>query len=119
MTDSHDLELLKKLNQDYIDSVQRSDVRRFDEILSADFLCSMADGSLLDRKAFLDYTAKPVSIRNLQAHDVNVRLMGDFAIIHARTTYRTSAGKSAGRYTDIWSRHQGRWVCVAAHVTRT
>jgi hypothetical protein len=28
-----------------------------------------------------------VTINNLQAHEVNIRLMGDFAIIHARTTF--------------------------------
>ena len=64
----NDLELLTKLNDDYIQSVQRSDVKRFNEILSDDFLCSMADGSLLDRKAFLEQTAKPVTITNLKAH---------------------------------------------------
>src|SRR5436190_14707319 len=67
-TMSNDLELLTKLNDDYIQSVQHSNVKRFDEMLSDDFLCSMADGSLLDRKAFLEQTAKPVTIRNLQAH---------------------------------------------------
>jgi ketosteroid isomerase-like protein len=114
-----DLEQLSKLNEDYIQSVQRSDVKRFAEILSDDFLCSMADGSLLDRTAFLEQTAKPVTIRNLQAHDVNVRLMGDFAIIHARTTYTTAEGTaSGGRYTDVWARRDGRWLAVSAHVTR-
>ena len=114
-----DLEVLSKLNQDYIDSVQRSDVKRFGEILSDDFLCTMADGSLLDRKAFLEQTARPVTIKNLQAHDVNVRLMGDFAIIHARTSYTTADGKeSGGRYTDVWARRGGRWLAVSAHVTR-
>jgi ketosteroid isomerase-like protein len=79
----------------------------------------MADGSLLDRRQFLDYTAKPVTIRNLQAHDVNVRLMGDFAIIHARTSYTTADGTdSGGRYTDVWARRNGRWLAVSAHVTR-
>ena len=114
-----DLERLTKLNDDYIQSVQRSDVKRFNEILSDDFLCSMADGSLLDRKAFLEQTAKPVSIRGLQAHDVNVRLMGDFAIIHARTSYTTADGTaSGGRYTDVWARRGGQWLAVSAHVTR-
>lgn len=118
-TSPNDLELLTKLNDDYIQSVQHSNVKRFDEILSDDFLCSMADGSLLDRKAFLDQTAKPVTIRNLQAHDVNVRLMGDFAIIHARTSYTTVDGaQSGGRYTDVWARRNGRWQAVSAHVTR-
>ena len=115
----NDLELLTKLNDDYIQSVQHSNVKRFDEMLSDDFLCSMADGSLLDRRAFLDQTAKPVTIRNLQAHDVNVRLMGDFAIIHARTSYTTADGaQSGGRYTDVWARRNGRWLAVSAHVTR-
>ena len=116
---ANDLETLTKLNDDYIRSVQHSDVKRFDEILSGDFLCSMADGSLLDRRQFLEYTARPVTIRNLQAHDVNVRLMGDFAIIHARTSYTTADGTdSGGRYTDVWARRNGRWLAVSAHVTR-
>jgi ketosteroid isomerase-like protein len=119
MSRASDLEVLTKLNDDYIQSVQNSDVRRFNEILSDDFLCSMADGSLLDRKAFLEQTAKPVTIKNLQAHDVIVRLMGDFAIIHASTSYTLPDGTaSGGRYTDVWARRNGRWVAVSAHVTR-
>lgn len=119
MDSGNDLDVLTRLNDDYIQSVQRSDIRRFDQILSEDFLCSTADGSLLDRKAFLDYTAKPVTIRNLQAHEVNVRLMGDIAIIHARTSYTTADGTpSGGRYTDVWARRNGQWLAVSAHVTR-
>lgn len=114
-----DLEILRELNREYIRSVQEADVRRFDEILAADFLCSNPDGTLIDRAAFLRQTAQPVKIANLEAHDVNVRLMGDFAIIHARTAYRLSDGRpGAGRYTDVWARRGGRWLCVSAHVTR-
>ena len=40
----NDLEVLTKLNDDYIQSVQHSNVKRFDEILSDDFLCSNPDG---------------------------------------------------------------------------
>ncbi len=114
-----DLETLRDLNRDYIRSVQRSDVRRFDEILADDFLCSNPDGSLVDRSAFLRQTALPVKISNLEAQDVHIRLMGDFAIIHARTAYNTPDGRpGAGRYTDVWTRRQGRWLAVSAHVTR-
>jgi ketosteroid isomerase-like protein len=119
MNGANDLQELTRLNDDYVNSVQRSDVARFNQILADDFLCSMADGSLLDRRAFLEQTAKPVTIRNLQAHDVNVRLMGDMAIVHARTTYTTADGTaSGGRYTDVWARRNGQWVAVSAHVTR-
>jgi ketosteroid isomerase-like protein len=114
-----DLEMLVDLNGDYIRSVQTSDVHRFDEILADDFLCSNPDGSLVDRERFLEQTALPVRISNLQAHDVNVRIMGDVAIIHARTTYTGPDGRAgAGRYTDVWARRHGRWLAVSAHVTR-
>ncbi len=99
--------------------MQHSDVRRFDEILANDFLCSNPDGTLIDRQAFLRQTARPVRITKLEAHDVNVRLMGDFAIIHARTSYTLPDGRQAsGRYTDVWARRGGRWLAVSAHVTR-
>jgi ketosteroid isomerase-like protein len=114
-----DLNTLVELNRDYIRSVQTSDVRRFREILADDFLCSLPDGSLVDRDRFLEQTARPVTISNLEAHDVNVRLMGDFAIVHARTTYTAANGTpGSGRYTDVWARRQGRWLAVSAHVTR-
>lgn len=114
-----DIDRLTELNRDYIDSVQRGDVRRFDEILADDFFCSNPDGTLVDRSRFLAQTAKPVTITELAAHDVMIRILGDVAIIHARTSYRTSAGEQRhGRYTDIWARRGGDWLAVAAHVTR-
>ena len=114
-----DFDCLLDLNLSYIQSVQASDISRFQEILADDFLCSLPDGSLLDREEFLRHTAAPVKISNLEAHDVKVRFMGDFAIIHARTTYGMPDGGSGhGRYTDVWARRNGRWLAVSAHVTR-
>ena len=114
-----DLETLLALNRDYLDSVQRGDVRRFDEILADDFVCSNPDCSLVDRVGFLEQTARPVAISDLAAHDVDVRLLGDVAIVHARTSYTLADGRAgAGRYTDVWARRSGRWLAVSAHVTR-
>jgi ketosteroid isomerase-like protein len=114
-----DIDILRQLNQDFVRSVEMSDVRRFDEILAEDFLNSNPDGSLVDRKGFLAQMARPAMISNLEAYDVRVRIMGDIAIIHARTTYTKPDGRAgAGRYTDVWARRQGHWLCVSAHVTR-
>jgi ketosteroid isomerase-like protein len=118
-TPASDLEVLMRLNRDYIRSVQNGDVGRFDEILAADFRCSNPDGSLVDRGGFLAQTARPVTIANLAAHDVEIRVFGDMAIIHARTSYTMADGRpGAGRYTDVWARQNGRWRAVSAHVTR-
>jgi hypothetical protein len=114
-----DLDTLQQLNRMYVRSVEMSDVRWFDENLAEDFLNSNPDGSLVDRAGFLTQIARPPMISHLEARDVRVRLMGDFAIIHAQTTYVKPDGQAgAGRYTDTWSRRHGRWLCIAAHVTR-
>ena len=114
-----DHDILLGLNRDYIDSVQHSDVQRFEEILAPEFYCSNSDGSLVDRAAFLRQTAKPVGITNLRAEDVMIRLMDDFAIIHARTVFTRADGSTGGgRYTDVWAKRGGLWLAVSAHVTR-
>jgi ketosteroid isomerase-like protein len=116
---SHDLEQLTALNRDYVASVQNCDVRRFDEILAPEFYCSNPDKTLVDRAAFLEQTARPIAIRNLRAHDVIIRIIGDFAIIHAATSYTTADGVQAnGRYTDCWAKQNGKWLAVSAHVSR-
>ena len=113
-----DLEALIALNRDYIHLVQHGDVQRFDEILAEDFLCSNPNGSLVDKKQFLAQTARPVTISGLTAEDVKVRILGDVAIIHARTRYTTTDGG------PVWPLHRclgaprGKWLAVSAHVTR-
>ena len=114
-----DLQQLSQLNREYIRSVQESDVAWFDRNLADDFVCSNPDASLVDRAGFLKQTAAPIRISSLEARDIVVRVMGDFAIIHARTIYQTADGRAgSGRYTDVWARREGRWVAVSAHVTR-
>ena len=114
-----DHDQLGRLNRDYIASVQDGDVRRFDEILAPDFRCSNPDGSVVDRVGFLEQTARPVTISGLTAHDVEIRFFGEVAIIHARTSYALADGRPGqGRYTDVWARLDGGWLCVSAHVTR-
>lgn len=95
------------------------ETRWFDEDLAGDFLTSNPDGSLVDRAGFGKQIAPPCPVSNLGIEDVRIRILGDVAIIHARTVYEKSDGHAgAGRYTDIWARRDERWLCVAAHVTR-
>ena len=111
-----DLDTLTALNRDFTQSVQKGDVKRFEEILADDFMVSTPDGSLLDKAEYLKLVAKPVTISGLVAEDVRIRLLGDFAIIHARFNSRWADGKQRrGRYTDNYARRDGTWVAVSAH----
>jgi ketosteroid isomerase-like protein len=114
-----DLDVLHDLNHNYVRSVQESDVRWFDEHLSDDFLNSNPDGTLVDRVGFLAQIAKKSPVTKLKEDDVRIVVRGDFAFIHARTTFTKPDGtQGTGRYTDIWWKRAGRWLCVTAHVTR-
>jgi uncharacterized protein DUF4440 len=115
---SSDGEVLLRLNAEYLRASERSDRGWFEEHLAADFLCSRPDGTLLDRAAFLVRVSAPSSLSELEAHDVLVRLVEDVALVHARTTFRDGGRPGHGRYTDVWARRGGRWLAIAAHVTR-
>ena len=112
-----DLEILTQLNADFLASTQIGDIRRFEQILAEDFIASLPDFLLRDKKQFLELMAEPRPFTELKADEVRIRLLGDFAIIHAHMTYKTADGKRReGRYTDDWARRDGKWVCVSANV---
>jgi ketosteroid isomerase-like protein len=113
------METLEDLNGGYIRSVRESDVAWFDRNLAEDFVNSNPDGTLVDRAGFLAQIARPIAVRDFRCDDVRIRVLGDVAIIHARTRYTKPDGsEGAGRYTDVWALRGGRWLCVCADVTR-
>ena len=111
-----DLEVLTQLNADFLASVRNGDVPRFEQILAEDFMASLPDFLLRDKKQFLDMMAVPRRFAEIKADDVRIRLLGDFAIIHAHMTFRTADGvRRQGRYTDDWQRRDGKWLWVAGN----
>jgi ketosteroid isomerase-like protein len=110
---------LEALNREYIRSVSEADVRWFGANLAEDFVNSNPDCSLVDRAGFLAQIGRGSTVKDLAIEDVLIRVLGEVALIHARTTYTKADGQpGAGRYTDVWARRGDRWACVAANVTR-
>ena len=111
---------LRALNEGYVRAAEAADVRWYDEHLAADFLASSVDGSLADKRGFLERIARGGRGSNrYEAVDVRIRLLGEVALIHAGFRYRKPDGsEGSGRYTDIWARRAGRWLCVSAHFNR-
>ena len=116
---SADREVLLELNRNYVRSALESDVRWYAENLSDDFYITAPDGALLNREAFLKRMANPYPGTEAEAVDVMVRILGDVAIIHSGYRDKRLTGEIGhGRYTDIYERRNGRWLCVAAHFMR-
>src|SRR5262252_9911073 len=83
---------LEELNRHYIRSVSEADVRWFDTNLAEDFVNSNPDGSLVDRAGFLAQIGRGSTVTSLSVEDVLIRVLGDVALIHARTTYIKADG---------------------------
>ena len=116
---SADREVLLELNRNYVRSALESDVGWYAENLSEDFYITAPDGALLNREAFLKRIANPYPGTEAEAVDVMVRILGDVAIIHSGYRDKKLTGEIGyGRYTDIYERRNGRWLCVAAHFMR-
>jgi ketosteroid isomerase-like protein len=119
VTGSKDQAALDELNRGFIRSVRESDAQWFDANLDQDFLNTNGDGSLSGRAEFLANIARPCPVANFSAEDVRISVLGDSALVRGRTRYsKPGGGPGIGRYTDLWQRRQGRWLCTAAHVTR-
>ena len=119
MTHADDLTTLQELNRHYVRSAGESDVRWYADNLAEDYLSTNPDGSLSDRAAFLERMAAPYPNQDPEPVDVQIRILGDIALIHSGFRDRRPDGTiGKGRYTDIWARRNGKWVAVSAHVTR-
>jgi ketosteroid isomerase-like protein len=116
---SAELETLRELNRNYVRSAAQGDVRWYADNLAADYMATNPDGSFVDREGFLARMATPHPKRDYEAVDVRIRILGEVALIHSGFLDRRADGTTGkGRYTDIWARRQGRWLCVCAHFVR-
>jgi hypothetical protein len=111
----NELAKLEELNRGYVSAGERCDVRWYDENLSADFMSGNPDGSLTDKAGFLARFKQPIPGSRYAPEDVRVRILDDVALIHAGFRHTRADGRvQLGRYTDVWQRRNGRWLCVAA-----
>lgn len=114
-----DIKTLEDLNRHFVRSAEHSDAAWYQAHLAEDFLSSHRDGSIVDRTAFLQRISGPYPGTELQAVDVQIRFVGELALIHAGFRYKAPDGRwGTGRYTDIYTRRQQRWLCVSAHFNR-
>jgi ketosteroid isomerase-like protein len=112
------VEELRRLNADYVASFLKSDAKRYDELLAPDFRCIAPGGQYVDRAEFLKSASEPADMESFTAEDVAIQVIGDVAVIQARTPYTRRDGRTGeSRYTDIWVLRDGRWQTLSAQIT--
>jgi hypothetical protein len=109
---------LHLLNSEFVRACGESDLVWYGEHLGADFVCTLADGERVSRDEFLRRTELEPRAERIGCDDVDVRLLGDVALVHG-VMYRLSTGAVAlTRYTTVWQSRRARWHVVAAQFTK-
>jgi ketosteroid isomerase-like protein len=109
---------LHQLNAEYIRAFVESDVEWYREHLSDDFVCSLADGRRIGKAEFLETTKGGPGVTDVTYDQIDVRPLGDVALVHGVTHYMRGGAPGSTRYTDVWRLSEGRWLALAAHLTR-
>ncbi len=93
-------------------------VARYEEFLAEDFTASLPDLVFRNRQEFLDLIAKPRPFKDLTLLGVQIRILGDVALLQGRVSYTTTHDNvpHEALYTDTYQRRDGRWLCVAGEV---
>lgn len=118
---SKDIESLKNLNRDWINSYPTKDAATLDKIFADDFVLISHKGTKMTKKDIINNLDKQVTI-SAKIDSVDVKLLTDN--VGVVTAYTTFVLKSDGKemtgqncYQDIYVKRKGKWVAVNAHVT--
>jgi ketosteroid isomerase-like protein len=108
---------LHDLNAQYIRAFVDSDVAWYRRHLSDDFVCTLTDGRRIGKAEFLERTEEGPGVTGVSYDEVDVRPVGDVALVQGVTHYTRDGSPASTRYTDVWRLHEGRWQAIAAHLT--
>jgi ketosteroid isomerase-like protein len=108
---------LRDLNAEYIRAFVESDTAWYREHLRKDFLCTLSDGRQIDKTEFLSLNAGSPGVTDVAFDEIDIRVLGDVALVHAVTHYRRDDVPGSRRYTDVWVLEDDHWLAVAAQVT--
>src|SRR5262245_36307909 len=108
--DLSDQTILKQLNQEYVDAFMNADVAWYQEHLTDDFEVIESDGSVLNKAEFLSSTAKGPDVIDYKLQNVNVRILGEVALVRATGLWTGRNGSQGlSRYTDVYLKTANGW----------
>jgi hypothetical protein len=98
------------------------DVPAVEQLLAATFIYTDYDGLVLDKKKFLNDLKDPAYRATLIINDdQQVFPYHNAAVVvgtyHSKGTYKGKAFEHRGRFTDTWMYQDGKWMCVASHIS--
>lgn len=118
-----DQEVLIKLERGWNEAFYRKDIAFIEKILADEFVATYEDGSRGDKAKELAQVAEfNQQVESAVPDEFKVQVFRDTAVVWF--TLRVTGIKQGQRaeltlrYTDVWVRRDGRWLCVSTHSTK-
>lgn len=117
-----DIEMLKKLNRDFLNAIVNRDTATLSNILADDFILINPGGikrNKADNLLGALVTNQKISV-NIDSVEVRM-LSGDIGLVTAWTNNNVEADNKETKfkicYQDVYMKRRNKWVAVAAHVS--
>ncbi|HWZ56794.1 MAG TPA: nuclear transport factor 2 family protein [Verrucomicrobiae bacterium] len=99
------------------DALQKGDVAALEHIYSDDVVYANATGALLTKQQHLaDLKARTLHFISFKHEDVKATVHGDTGLVtgisKSEVEYKGSISKSNRRFLNVFSKRDGRWLCV-------
>jgi ketosteroid isomerase-like protein len=119
---NRDIEMLKKLNRDFLNSIVNRDTATLSNILADDFMLINPGGAKRNKADNLSNALTSNQKISVDIDSVEVRLLSDdVGLVTAWTNNKIDADKKVSMfkicYQDVYMKRKNKWVAVAAHVS--
>jgi len=102
-----------------IEAMVKGDVQALEEILADDLIYTHTTARLDTKASFIDAVKTGKSnYKSVDRKNVEVRNLGDTAVVTGHARFHVGDNKFAARFTDVYAKRNGSWQMVAWQSTR-
>jgi uncharacterized protein (TIGR02246 family) len=113
---------LMQIERDWAAASVKNDAAALDKILANDFQANYGDFVGNKKQMLSDLKSGRTKTESNINSELKAIVFGDTAVVHGLATVKSSmAGKDTSgqwRYTDVFSKRDGRWQCVTGYSTK-
>jgi ketosteroid isomerase-like protein len=121
-SDGVEEQALSQLERDWAAADAKKDAAAEDKLLAQEWVGTFDNRTFNKAQRLARIKANPAKIESAETTDMTALVFGDTGIVHGVYVEKsTTNGKDSGgkwRYTDVFTKRDGRWQCVTSYASK-